>query len=74
MLSTNPRAQADGGSRARVRHDVARASPLGTIGIPIAGFDLPWGIDIMSREREANPAVRVVIDSLTAAAKHKAHT
>jgi DNA-binding transcriptional LysR family regulator len=46
--------------------------PLGTIGIPLAGFDLPWGFDILSREREANPAVRVVIDSLKAAAKHKA--
>jgi DNA-binding transcriptional LysR family regulator len=46
--------------------------PLGTIGIPIAGFDLPWGIDILSRERETNPAVRVVIDALKAAARHKA--
>jgi DNA-binding transcriptional LysR family regulator len=48
--------------------------PLGTIGIPIAGFDLPWGIDILSRERETNPAVRAVFDSLKAAAKHKART
>lgn len=46
--------------------------PLGTIGIPIAGFDLPWGIDILSRERDTNPAVRVVMDLLKAAAKQKA--
>jgi len=45
--------------------------PLGTIGIPIAGFDLPWGIDILSRERDTNPAVRVVMDLLKAAAKQK---
>jgi DNA-binding transcriptional LysR family regulator len=45
--------------------------PLGTIGVPIAGLDLPWGIDILSREREAHPAVRVVVDSLKAAARHK---
>jgi DNA-binding transcriptional LysR family regulator len=45
--------------------------PLGTVGVPIAGLDLPWGIDILSRERETNPAVRVVIDSLKAASKHK---
>lgn len=46
--------------------------PLGTVGVPIAGLDMPWGIDILSREREANPAVRVVIDALKAAARHSA--
>lgn len=46
--------------------------PVGTAGVPIAGLDMPWGVDILSREREANPAVRVVIDALKAAAKHKA--
>lgn len=46
--------------------------PLGTVGVPIAGLDLPWGIDILSRERESNPAVRAVIDSLKVAARHKA--
>jgi DNA-binding transcriptional LysR family regulator len=45
--------------------------PLGTIGIPIAGFDLPWGIDLLSRERDTNPAVRVVMDLLNAASKRK---
>ncbi len=45
--------------------------PLGTVGVPIAGLDLPWGIDILSRERETNPAVRVVMDLLKAAAKKK---
>ena len=45
--------------------------PLGTVGVPIAGLDLPWGIDLLSRERETNPAVRAVIDLLKAAAKHK---
>jgi DNA-binding transcriptional LysR family regulator len=46
--------------------------PLGTVGVPIAGLDLPWGIDLLSRERESNPAVRAVVDLLKAAAKHKA--
>lgn len=46
--------------------------PLGTVGVSIAGLDLPWGIDILSRERESNPAVRVMMDLLRAAAKHKA--
>jgi DNA-binding transcriptional LysR family regulator len=45
--------------------------PLGTVSVPIAGLDLPWGIDILSREHEPNPAVRVLIDQLKAAAKHK---
>jgi DNA-binding transcriptional LysR family regulator len=45
--------------------------PLGTVGVPIAGLDLPWGIDLLSRERESNPAVRAVVDLLKAAAKHK---
>jgi hypothetical protein len=45
--------------------------PLGTVGVPIAGLDLPWGIDILSREHEPNPSVRVVMDSLKVAAKHK---
>jgi DNA-binding transcriptional LysR family regulator len=46
--------------------------PVGTVGVPIAGLDMPWGVDILSREREPNPAVRVVIDALKAAAKHRA--
>jgi hypothetical protein len=45
--------------------------PLGTVGVPIAGLDLPWGIDVLSREREVNPAVRVVKELLKAAAKRK---
>ena len=45
--------------------------PLGTVGVPIAGLDLPWGIDLLSRERETNPAVRALIDLLKGAAKHK---
>lgn len=45
--------------------------PLDTVGVPIAGLDLPWGIDILSREREPNPAVRVVLDLLKTAAKQK---
>ena len=48
--------------------------PQGTIGIPIIGLDLPWGIDILSRERESNPAVRVMADLIRAGAKHKAPT
>ena len=45
--------------------------PLGTVGVPIAGLDLPWGIDLLSRERETNPAVRAVMDLLTGAAKQR---
>jgi hypothetical protein len=45
--------------------------PLGTVGVPIAGLDLLWGIDVLSREREVNPAVRVVKELLKAAAKRK---
>ena len=45
--------------------------PLGTVGVPVAGLDLPWGIDILSREGEPNPAVRAVMDLLKAAAKRK---
>lgn len=45
--------------------------PLGTVGVPIAGLDLPWGIDVLSREREVNPAVRVVKELLKAAARRK---
>ena len=46
--------------------------PLGTVGVPVAGMDLPWGIDILSREREPNAAVRVVTELLKAAAKQNA--
>lgn len=46
--------------------------PVGTVGVPIAGLDMPWGVDILSRERETNPAVRAVVDLLKAAAKQKA--
>jgi DNA-binding transcriptional LysR family regulator len=38
--------------------------PVGTVAVPITGLDLPWGIDLISREREPNPAVRVVVDLL----------
>ena len=43
--------------------------PLGTAAVPVAGLDLPWGVDILLREDEPNPAVRVVADHLRAAAK-----
>lgn len=36
--------------------------PAGTVAIRIAKFDLPWGIDLLSRRGEPSLAVRVVID------------
>ena len=46
--------------------------PAGTVGIPVAGLDLPWGIDTVSREMETNPAVRIVVGLLREAAGRRA--
>ena len=43
--------------------------PAGTVAVPIAGLDLPWGIDTVSRETETNPAVRIVVGLLREAAR-----
>ena len=36
--------------------------PAGTVAVPIRKFDLPWGIDLLSRHGESSPAVLGVID------------
>ncbi len=36
--------------------------PSGTVAIPITGFDLPWGLDLLRRRGEPSPAVRSVIE------------
>ena len=37
-------------------------APAGTIAVPIKKFDLPWGIDLLSRRGEPSMAVRGVIE------------
>jgi DNA-binding transcriptional LysR family regulator len=38
-----------------------RHPPAGTVAIPIAGFDVPWGLDLLRRRAEPSPAVRSVV-------------
>jgi len=37
-----------------------RRPPAGTVAIPLAGFDLPWGLDLLRRRTEPSAAVRSV--------------
>lgn len=55
------------GFRSQRRHP-----PTGTVAIPIEGFDVPWGIDVVTRVGDRNPAVGVVMDLLRKAAKQRA--
>lgn len=48
--------------------------PAGTVAIPVAGLDLPWGIDTVSREMETNPAVRIVVGLLREAVGRRARS
>jgi DNA-binding transcriptional LysR family regulator len=34
--------------------------PSGTVAVPIAGLELPWGLDLLRRKVEPSPAVRAV--------------
>jgi len=38
-----------------------RRPPAGTVAIPVAGLDLPWGLDLLQRRGEPSPAVRSVV-------------
>ena len=51
-----------------------RRPPVGTAAVRIAGLDRPWGIDLISRKGEPNPAVRVVADLLRRAGKRGTRT
>jgi DNA-binding transcriptional LysR family regulator len=44
-----------------------RRPPTGTVAVPIAGLDLRWGIDLLSRKGESNPAVTIVAKLLVEA-------
>lgn len=44
-----------------------RRPPAGTVAVPIAGLDLRWGIDLLSRKGESNPAVKIVAGLLVEA-------
>jgi DNA-binding transcriptional LysR family regulator len=43
-------------------HSQIERPPAGTIAVRIAKFDLPWGIDLLSRRGEPSLAVRAVIE------------
>ena len=38
--------------------------PPGLVAIPIEGFSVPWGVNIISRKNETRPAARAIIDLL----------
>jgi len=43
-------------------HSQIERPPAGTIAVRIAKFDLPWGIELLSRRGEPSLAVRAVVD------------
>jgi DNA-binding transcriptional LysR family regulator len=51
-----------------------RRPPAGTVAVPIAGLDLPWGIDLLSRKGESNPAVKIVAKLLVEAGARREGT
>lgn len=51
-----------------------RRPPAGTVAVPIAGLDLRWGIDLLSRKGESNPAVKVVAKLLVEAGARREGT
>jgi DNA-binding transcriptional LysR family regulator len=48
-----------------------RRPPAGTVAVPIAGLDLRWGIDLLSRKGESNPAVTIVASLLVEAGRSR---
>jgi DNA-binding transcriptional LysR family regulator len=40
------------------------APPPGLIHIPIEGFNIPWGVNLISRKNESRPAARAIIELL----------
>jgi DNA-binding transcriptional LysR family regulator len=45
-------------------HSQLERSPVGTVAVRIAGFNLPFGLELLSRRGEASPAVLTVIAAL----------
>ena len=48
-----------------------RRPPAGTVAIPIAGLDLPWGLDLLRRRAEPSLAVRSVVKVIREARKER---
>lgn len=38
--------------------------PTGTVAVPVNGFAMPWGLDVLSREDESRTSILLVIDML----------
>jgi DNA-binding transcriptional LysR family regulator len=38
--------------------------PPGTVAVPVNGFAMPWGIDVLSREDESRTSILLVLDML----------
>jgi DNA-binding transcriptional LysR family regulator len=38
--------------------------PSGTVAVPVNGFDMPWGLDVLSREDESRTSILLVLDML----------
>jgi DNA-binding transcriptional LysR family regulator len=45
--------------------------PTGTVVLPIAGFDLPWGIDVICRRDERSAAVQAVLSVIRQAGERR---
>lgn len=39
-------------------------APPGLVAIPLEGFSVPWGVNLLSRKNESRPAARAIIDLL----------
>ena len=42
--------------------------PAGTVAVHVNGFDMPWGLDVLSREDESRTPILLVLDMLVAIA------
>jgi DNA-binding transcriptional LysR family regulator len=42
-------------------HSHLARAPLGTVAVPLAGFGLPFGLELLSRSSESSPPVRAVM-------------
>lgn len=49
-----------------------RQPPGGTVAVPLAGFDLPWGLDLLRRRGEPSVALRCVLEAFRRAARTRA--
>ena len=41
-----------------------KAPPPGLVAVPIEGFSIPWGVNLISRKNESRPAARAIIELL----------